>query len=47
MIPMHHDTFPLGSEPIHEPAERLAYEAAHRHLEDRVRILHEGETALF
>ncbi len=47
MVPMHHDTFPLGGEPIHEPAERLARAAEQRQMQDRVRILHEGETALY
>lgn len=47
MIPMHHDTFPLGGEPIHEPAERLGRAALTRQLQDRVRILHEGESALY
>lgn len=47
MIPMHHDTFPLGGEPIHEPAERLARAAVRRQLENRIRILQEGESAVF
>ena len=47
MIPMHHDTFPLGGEPIHEPAERLARAAVERQLEDRIRILQEGESAVY
>lgn len=47
LVPMHHDTFPLGGEPIHEPAERLARAAVQRQLEDRVRILMEGETAMY
>ncbi|MCA1963129.1 MAG: MBL fold metallo-hydrolase [Prosthecobacter sp.] len=47
MVPMHHDTFPLGGEPIHEPAEWLAKSASLRGLDDRVRLLHEGETALY
>lgn len=47
MIPMHHDTFPLGGEPIHEPAERLAKAAVSRQLEHRIRILQEGESAIF
>ncbi|SKA81875.1 L-ascorbate metabolism protein UlaG, beta-lactamase superfamily [Prosthecobacter debontii] len=47
MIPMHHDTFPLGGEPIHEPAERLARAVIERQIEDRVRILHEGESSLY
>ncbi len=47
MVPMHHDTFPLGGEPIHEPAERLLRATVERQLEDRVRILHEGESAVY
>jgi L-ascorbate metabolism protein UlaG (beta-lactamase superfamily) len=47
MIPMHHDTFPLGGEPLHEPAERLVKAAIERQLENRVRLLREGESALY
>lgn len=47
MIPMHHDTFPLGGEPIHEPAERLVKAALKRQIEHRVRILREGESAVY
>jgi L-ascorbate metabolism protein UlaG (beta-lactamase superfamily) len=46
MIPMHHDTFPLGGEPMDEPVERLAKAAVERQLEDRVRILQEGQSAI-
>jgi L-ascorbate metabolism protein UlaG (beta-lactamase superfamily) len=47
MIPMHHDTFPLGGEPLREPAERLVKAAIERQLEDRVRLLSEGESAIY
>lgn len=47
MIPMHHDTFPLGGEPILEPAMRLERAAIGRDIEERVRILQEGESAVF
>ncbi|WP_395753263.1 MBL fold metallo-hydrolase [Prosthecobacter sp.] len=47
MIPMHHDTFPLGGEPMHEPAERLMKAARERGLENRVRLLGEGESAVY
>lgn len=47
IVPMHHDTFPLGGEPIHEPVERLVVGAHDRDLSDRLRVLHEGESALF
>ncbi len=44
MVPMHHDTFPLSSEPMHEPAQRLRHAALERNLVDRVHILLEGES---
>ncbi len=47
MIPMHHDTFPLGGEPLQEPAERLMKAALERGLESRVRLLREGESAVY
>lgn len=47
MVPMHHDTFPLGGEPMQEPVERLAKAAVERQLENRVRILQEGQSAVF
>ena len=47
MIPMHHDTFPLGGEPLNEPAERLVKAALERQLEHRVRLLQEGESAIY
>lgn len=47
MVPMHHDTFPLGGEPMHEPAERLIKAALQRGLEERVRLLREGESAIY
>jgi L-ascorbate metabolism protein UlaG (beta-lactamase superfamily) len=47
MVPMHHDTFPLGGEPLHEPAEWLMRSTSQRGLDARVRLLHEGETALY
>jgi L-ascorbate metabolism protein UlaG (beta-lactamase superfamily) len=47
MVPMHHDTFPLGGEPIHEPAERLVRAALERQIEHRVRLLREGESAIY
>ncbi len=47
MVPMHHDTFPLGGEPIHEPAERLVKAAIERRMEHRVRLLREGESAFY
>lgn len=47
MLPMHHDTFPLGNEPIFEPAERLLKGALARQIDHRVRLLHEGESAIY
>jgi L-ascorbate metabolism protein UlaG (beta-lactamase superfamily) len=47
MVPMHFDTFPLGGEPLHEPAERLLKAALSRGLENRVRLLSEGESAVY
>ncbi|HRJ09940.1 MAG TPA: MBL fold metallo-hydrolase [Prosthecobacter sp.] len=47
MIPMHHDTFPLGGEPIHEPADWLSLLSTERRVSERVRILHEGESVVY
>jgi L-ascorbate metabolism protein UlaG (beta-lactamase superfamily) len=47
LVPMHHDTFPLGGEPIHEPAERLVKSAVKRQFDHRVRLLDEGESAIY
>jgi L-ascorbate metabolism protein UlaG (beta-lactamase superfamily) len=44
MIPMHYGTFRLGREPMDEPLERLAAETVRLGLEDRVRVVTEGET---
>jgi L-ascorbate metabolism protein UlaG (beta-lactamase superfamily) len=44
MIPMHYGTFRLGREPMDEPLERLAAETVRLGLEDRVRVVIEGET---
>ena len=47
MVPMHHNTFPLGGEPLHEPEERLARASLQRRIVDRVRALHEGESVVY
>ena len=47
MIPMHFGTFRLGREPMDEPPVRLMAEARRHSLEQRVRILCEGETCFF
>ncbi len=46
MIPMHFGTFRLGREPMEEPPIRLLADAIRHGVEDRVRILAEGETLL-
>ena len=47
MIPMHFGTFRLGREPMAEPPVRLLAEADRLGIRDRVRLLAEGETAVF
>lgn len=47
MVPMHYGTFPLGGEPIHEPAERLQAASENLQLADRVHVLSEGKPAVF
>lgn len=47
MVPMHHNTFPLGGEPLHEPEERLARASLDRGIVEKVRILHEGESVVY
>lgn len=47
MIPMHYGTFRLSREPLDEPPQRLRNAATRAGLIDRIRILAEGETALF
>ena len=47
MIPMHYGTFRLGFEPLDEPPDRLLGHARSLGLEDRIRILREGESAVF
>jgi L-ascorbate metabolism protein UlaG (beta-lactamase superfamily) len=44
MVPMHHDTFPLGGEPMHEPEARLRTATEARGLVDRVHFLKEGQS---
>jgi L-ascorbate metabolism protein UlaG (beta-lactamase superfamily) len=46
MIPMHFGTFPLGGEPIHEPAERLIKAATKLDLSSRVHVLDDGQSLL-
>jgi L-ascorbate metabolism protein UlaG (beta-lactamase superfamily) len=43
MIPMHYGTFRLGREPMDEPVQRLVADAVRLGIEERVRILVEGE----
>ena len=44
MVPMHFGTFRLGREPMEEPVQRLVAEAKRLGIEDRVRVLDEGQT---
>ncbi len=44
MIPMHFGTFRLGREPMEEPVERLLAEVRRLGMEEKVRVLAEGET---
>lgn len=47
MVPMHYGAFPLGFEPMEEPPDRLLSHARALGMEDRMRILKEGETLVF
>jgi L-ascorbate metabolism protein UlaG (beta-lactamase superfamily) len=47
LIPMHYGTFPLGGEPIQEPAIRLVESAARLGWQNRVQLLPEGQTTVF
>lgn len=47
MIPMHFGTFRLSYEPLHEPPQRLMEKALELNLLDKVRLLNEGEPAVF
>jgi L-ascorbate metabolism protein UlaG (beta-lactamase superfamily) len=47
LVPMHYGTFPLGGEPMHEPAERLLRAACQRELTHRVHVIAEGKPAVF
>jgi L-ascorbate metabolism protein UlaG (beta-lactamase superfamily) len=44
MVPMHYGTFRLGREPMEEPLLRLAAEAKRLGINERIKILQEGET---
>jgi len=47
MIPMHYGTFRLGFEPMEEPPDRLLGHARSLGIDDKIRILKEGQTAVF
>ncbi len=47
MIPMHFGTFRLSYEPLHEPPRRLLERALELQILDKVRLLNEGEPAVF
>jgi L-ascorbate metabolism protein UlaG (beta-lactamase superfamily) len=47
MIPMHYGTFRLGFEPMKEPPDRLLGHARSLGIDEKIRILKEGEPAVF
>lgn len=47
LVPMHYGSFRLSYEPIHEPLQRLEKKAREEGVDDRIRILTEGATAVF
>ena len=47
MIPMHFGTFRLSYEPLEEPPQRLLEKALEMQILDKVRLLNEGEPAVF
>ena len=47
MVPMHYGTFPLGGEPLHEPAERLLRASSVERFQNKVHILEDGGSLLF
>ena len=47
MVPMHYGTFRLSHEPMEEPVPRLLASASKMGLANRVRVVREGETAVF
>jgi len=47
MVPMHYGSFRLGFEPMDEPPDRLMGHARSLGLDDKIRILNEGESLVF
>ena len=47
MIPMHYGSFRLGFEPMEEPPDRLLGHARSQGIDEKIRILREGESAVF
>jgi len=47
MVPMHYGSFRFGYEPLREPLERLMVAARERGLEERIRVMSEGEPERF
>lgn len=46
MVPMHYGTFRLGFEPMEEPPDRLLSHARSLGLDDKIRILREGDSLI-
>jgi L-ascorbate metabolism protein UlaG (beta-lactamase superfamily) len=44
---MHYGTFRLGFEPMEEPPDRLLDHARSLGIDQKIRILHEGEPRIF
>ena len=47
MVPMHYGTFKLSHEPMEEPVPRLLASAARLGVADKMRVVPEGQTAVF
>ncbi len=47
MVPMHYGTFWLSEEPVTEPLPRLLASAGKMGLSEKIRVVREGETAVF
>ena len=47
LVPMHYGTFRLSYEPLEEPPQRLLARAREAGVEDRVRLMEEGQPGVF